>query len=216
MAETIEIASPDGATFGGYLVVPARTPIPGLVLLQEIFGVNESMRRAAVTFCGAGYVTLAPDLFWRIEPSIDLGYDEADWTQARAHLAAFDVDKGIGDIGAAVETLKGHPACNGTVAVLGFCLGGKLAYLSAARLEVAAAVAFYGVRIHEMLDEADRITCPVQFHFGEQDKAVPMETVAPIRDAFAGRRDVEFHVYPEAGHGFFSRLLTSWMEARSG
>ena len=205
MGDYIDIAAADGGSFKGYLASSDAPPRPGIVLIQEIFGVNEAMRRAADTFSGAGYNVLVPDLFWRMEPGIELGYNEADFAKARDYMGRFDVDQGIKDIGTAAETLRGQESCDGKIAALGFCLGGRLAYLSAARLDIDAAVSFYGVRIHEHLDEAGNVSCPMLLHFAELDQSVPIETVGPIRDAFTGRRDVEIHIYPGAGHGFFNR-----------
>lgn len=210
--EWIDIAAPDGGTFGGYLAAPEGRPGPGVVLIQEIFGVNNAMRDKANHFAAQGYPALVPDLFWRLEPRLDLGYSEAEFARAREFLGRFDVDAGVGDIGAAVAAMRALPSCSGKVAVIGFCLGGRMAYLSAARLEVDAAVSYYGGRTHEYLDEATNVRSPILFHFGEEDGSIPPDQVAKIRDAFAGRRDAEFHVYPGAGHAFSNHDRNSYHE----
>src|SRR5262245_33874743 len=157
---SVPIAAPGGGAFSGYLAVPGQGRGPGLILLQEIFGVNAPLRAAADLFAEEGYVVLAPDLFWRIEPGIDLADDPAGLQKAFGYRSQFDVDQGVRDVGAAVEALKNRPECTGQVAAVGFCLGGLLAYLTAARLPVDAAVAFYGGRIDEHLAEAANIRCP--------------------------------------------------------
>ena len=128
----IEIATGDGATMAAYLALPASGSGAGLVLLQEIFGVNQSLRETADLFAEEGYVTIVPDLFWRIEPGVDLGYSEAEFGRAIELMGKFDLDQGIEDIGATLRALRAMVACTGKAGCIGFCLGGKLAYLTAA------------------------------------------------------------------------------------
>ncbi len=202
--EIITIAAPEGGgAFNAYLSVPERGSGPGIVLLQEIFGVNRHIRDVADLYAEEGYVVLAPDLFWRIEPGVDLGYTEADRERALRLRERFDVNRGVGDITATVEALRRRPECaGGRVGALGFCLGGRLAYLAAARSGVDCAVSYYGVGIEHALDEADRITCPMVLHFGSEDSRVPMAAVEQIRTTLGGRDEVGIHVYPGADHGF--------------
>src|SRR6202165_2276613 len=134
----IDIAAADGGTFKGYLTVPASGSGPGILLLQEIFGVNSSMREVADYYAEEGYVVLAPDLFWRIKPGIELGYSDEDFKTALDYYGRFDAAQAIRDAGDALKTLRANAACNGKAGALGFCLGGKLAYLAAARLPVDA------------------------------------------------------------------------------
>jgi carboxymethylenebutenolidase len=197
----IDIAVADGA-FRAYLAVPEGGSGPGIVLLQEIFGVNASMRDIADAYAEEGYVVLCPDLFWRLAPGIELGQSEAEREKAFALYQKFDAEKGITDITATVEALRGRAECVGKLAALGFCLGGKLAYLAAARSGVDCAVCYYGVGIEAALDLAPAIACPMVMHFAEKDEHVPMAAVESIKAAFAGRPDVEIFVYPGVGHGF--------------
>ncbi len=141
-SRTIEITAADGGTFSGYLAVPEGGSGPGLILGQEIFGINKTMRETADSFAEEGYVVLAPDLFWRLEPGIELGYGEADFTKAFGYFERFDVDQAIDDIGASITALKALDECTGGVGFMGFCLGGKLAFLTAARQDVAVAISF--------------------------------------------------------------------------
>jgi carboxymethylenebutenolidase len=200
---TIDIPTPDGKRFTGYLSIPAQGSGPGLVMLQEIFGVNATMRAGADLFAEEGYTVLVPDLFWRLQPNIELGYDAPNMQKALGYLRQFDKNQGVADIGAAIQTLKAQPQCTGPVAAIGFCLGGALAYLSAARLPVAAAISFYGGGIDQHLDEAGKIRCPLIMHFAEKDDHIPMTVVQKVRAAFAGRSDVAIYTYPDVVHGFY-------------
>ncbi len=122
------------------------------MLCQEIFGINDYVREVADLYAEEGYVVLAPDLFWRMEPGVDLGYSPEDWQRAFGFFQKFDIDAGVADVTASVKALRAHPACTGKVGALGFCLGGKLAYLAAAHSGVDAAVGYYGVGIEGALD----------------------------------------------------------------
>lgn len=206
--KSITIAAADGGEFSGYLAVPESGSGPGIVLLQEIFGVNAAMRATADYFAEEGYVVLVPDLFWRIKPGIDLGYDEKSFQEAFGYYGEFDVDQGVADTGDAIKALRARGECTGKVAALGFCLGGKLAYLTAARHDVAAAISMYGVAIHDHLDEKDDIECPMALHYGGADEHVPMEGIEQIQKAFADREDVDIYVYPEVGHAFYNPART--------
>lgn len=198
----ISIKASDGGEFSGYLALPEGGSGPGLVIAQEIFGVNKVMRLIADRFAEEGYLALVPDLFWRIEPDIDLGYSEEDWERAFELFNTFDVDKGIADMGAALEALAALPECTGGPGVLGYCLGGKLAYLTACRHAPKAAVGYYGVGIDEHLDESDAIDCPTVLHFAGEDKFVPPEAIAKIERHFADNPRVKIYVYPGVDHAF--------------
>ena len=196
----IEIAAGDGGKFRGYLTLPAGGKGPGIVLCQEIFGINAYVREVADYYAEEGYVVLAPDLFWRLDKDVDLGYTEADWKKAFDYFQRFDVDKGVQDITAAVKALRARPEVTGKIGALGFCLGGKLAYLAAARSGVDVAVGYYGVGIEGSLNEPPK--CPMVLHFAEKDKFVPAEAVQKIKDALKDRHDVEIYVYPGQDHAF--------------
>src|SRR5260370_20431372 len=169
----IDIAAADGGTFKGYLTVPASGSGPGILLLQEIFGVNKSMREVADHYAEEGYVVLAPDLFWRMEPGVELGYTEADFGKAMGYYQRFDANQSIRDAADALKVLRARPECKSKVGALGFCLGGKLAYLAAARTDVDCAVSYYGVGIEADLAEAHNINGPIVFHFADLDRLAP-------------------------------------------
>ena len=187
--------------FDGYLALPPSGRGPGLVLWQEIFGVNAHIRAVARQYALDGFTVLAPDIFWRHAPRVELGYEGADRERALALMQGYSAPDALADIGAAVQSLRQHAAVSGRVGSLGYCMGGRLAYLAAATAGVDAAVAFYGGGIHTQLDRAAAITCPVQFHYAERDDHIPPQAVDSVRAAMAGK-GAEVLVYPGAMHGF--------------
>ncbi|MDA0831025.1 MAG: dienelactone hydrolase family protein [Proteobacteria bacterium] len=198
----IEIEANDGASFSGYLSTPRGGKGPGIVLCQEIFGVNPYIQSVADYYAEEGYVVLAPDLFWRITPGIQLGYTEKDFERAFQLFGQFDTDQGMNDISASVKTLRSRPEVVGKVGALGFCLGGRLAYLAAARSDVDCAVAYYGVTIDEYLNEASNINVPMALHFAENDQFAPMASVNNIQAALKDHVETEIFIYPGVYHGF--------------
>lgn len=200
----ITIASADGSgSFGAYLSLPVRGSGPGLVLAQEIFGVNATMRELADYYAEEGYVVLVPDLFWRQEPGIQLGYTPEDWQRAFALYQGFDVDRGMADLQSAITALRGRSEVQGAkVGVVGYCLGGKLAYLAACRTDCDVAVGYYGVGIEDALDESGRIRRPLALHIAELDKFCPPPARERILRTLGGKPGVELHVYPGADHAF--------------
>jgi carboxymethylenebutenolidase len=198
----ITVKAKDGGSFKAYLATPDKGSGPGIVLLQEIFGINAYIRGVADYYAEEGYVVLAPDLFWRIEPGIELGFTDEDRTRAFAYREKFDVDKSVDDIAATIAALKGLPEFKGKVGAIGFCLGGLLAYLSASRLGVDCAVSYYGVGIEKVANEAGKIKCPMTLHIAEKDKWTPPPVVNAIKGAFEGRPEVEIYVYPGVDHAF--------------
>ena len=188
--------------FGGYLALPPAGRGPGLVLFQEIFGVNEHIRAVAEQYALDGFVVLAPDTFWRQAPQVELGYEGDDRAQAIKLMQGYAGPEALADISASVTTLRARPEVAGAkVGAFGYCMGGRLAYLAAATAGVDAAVAFYGGGIQGQLDRAAAIACPTQFHYAEHDDNIPLTAVDSVRAAMAGKA-AEFHVYPGAHHGF--------------
>jgi carboxymethylenebutenolidase len=209
MARSSEILVPaaDGSgSFGAYLSLPAGGSGPGLVLAQEIFGVNRTMRDLADEFAEEGYVVLVPDLFWRQQPGVQLGSTPEDWQRAFALYQGFDVDKGVLDLQSAITALRSRAEVQGgQVGVVGWCLGGKLAYLAACRTDCDVAVGYYGVGIESALDESERIRCPLTLHIAELDKFCPPQAREQILATLRGRPGVELHVYPGVDHAFARR-----------
>ena len=199
----VTITAADGGEFDAYMTKPAAGSGPGLVLLQEIFGINPYLRDMAQNFADEGYVVLVPDLFWRMQPGIVLGYNEEDFGQAFEYYQRFDVDQGIKDVADTIAALRAMPECStGKVGALGYCLGGNLAYLTAARTDVDCSISYYGVAIEQSLSEAGNISCPMVMHFAAQDGFVPPQAVAQITDVFADRDDIEIYNYPGVDHAF--------------
>jgi len=200
-AREITIAAADGGEFMGYLATPAAGTGPGVVVIQEIFGVNAVMRGITDRMAEAGFVALCPDIFWRQEPGIQLtDQTEAEWARAFELFQGFDLDLGVDDLAATIETLRGLEGCNGKVGAMGFCLGGRLAYLTATRTKADAAVGYYGVYLHEHLGET--INAPLMLHVACEDEFVPKEAQAQVHAALDGHAKVTIHDYEGQNHAF--------------
>jgi carboxymethylenebutenolidase len=212
MSEWIEIIK-GAVPFRGYLSLPKSGSGPGLILLQEIFGVNAYMRQMADLFAAEGYVALVPDLFWRMKPGVDLDYSQRE--EAVSFMKRFDAVRALDDISSAVAELKAHPATSGTVGALGYCLGGKLVLESACRDDIACAVSYYGVGIDTIADKAAQARTPMLLHFAELDNYNPPATVEKIRGVLSARTDVETYVYPGADHGFNSQARQAFHQNAS-
>jgi carboxymethylenebutenolidase len=199
----ITINSFDGGEFDAYIAQPKSGYGPGIVILQEIFGVNQHMRAVADWYAEHGFVALCPDLFWRQERGIQLtDKTEAEWQKAFALYQGLDEAKAADDSAAAVELLRKHPACTGKVGALGFCLGGNLAYLLAVRYQPDAAVGYYGVSIEKSLDEAKNLRSPLLLHIAGKDKYCPPEAQALIHKALDRNPLVSLHDYADQDHAF--------------
>jgi len=200
--QTVTINGKDGA-FSGYLANPGSGRGPGLVVIQEIFGVNQVMRDIADGMASRGYYALVPDLFWRLEPGVQLtDKSDADWKKAFDLLGRFNIDKGVEDIQAAIDHLRAMPGCTGKVGALGYCLGGQLAYLTAARTNSDASVGYYGINIQSRLNEADKIKHPLMLHIAEADEYVPPEAQAKIEASLKPNPHVTLYRYPQMNHAF--------------
>jgi len=198
----VQVPSSDGNKFDAYLSMPEDAHGPGIVMIPEIFGINDGLRRCADLFAGQGYIVLVPDIFWRLERNVELDYGEEGYKKAFALHHAFDYEQGVTDMNDAIEWLREQPFCKGGICATGFCLGGTMAYLAAARCNIAAAAAYYGTRIQNFLDDAANIDRPLLLHFGSDDHTTPPEIRAPILNAVAGNSCVQSFVYEKAGHAF--------------
>jgi len=205
-ARWIDIKAHDGGSFKGYLSLPHHADEgvkgPGIVLIQEIFGVNSHIRGVADQYASDGYTVLAPDMFWRMQPMVDVGYGPEDMQKGMGYMQKMDFAAAVMDLAATVAALRGLQECTGKVASIGFCMGGMLSYLCAANAGVDAAVCYYGGGIHTKLDEAAKIKCPILFHFAGEDSYIPAEAVESVKKTFAGREGVRIDVYPGVNHGF--------------
>ena len=202
MGERISITTPAGA-LQAYVARPARSPAPAVVVIQEIFGVNAVMRKMTDDLAAQGYLAICPDLFWRIEPGIDItDQSEAEWKRAFELFNAFDVDAGVKDIAATIDQVRQDPGCSGKVGAVGFCLGGLLAFLTATRTDVDAAVSYYGVGIDARVVEAEKLSRPLLLHIAEEDGFVPKAAQAVILQALKNHPLIEIHTYPGRDHAF--------------
>jgi carboxymethylenebutenolidase len=182
---------------------PAAECAPAIVVIQEIFGVNAVMRQITDNFARRGYLAICPDLFWRIQPGVDItDRSEAEWKKAFALYNAFDVDLGVADIAAAIDHIRGDAACSGSVGAVGFCLGGLLAFLAAARTDADASVSYYGVGIQDHTGEAAKIRKPLLLHIAEEDEFTPKAAQAQIRLALGSRPSIEIFTYRGRNHAF--------------
>ena len=207
MAKTIAIQASDGGSFTGYLAEPAAGAnggkSPGILVIQEIFGVNKVMRDICDDLAKQGYVALCPDLFWRQEPGVDItDKSKAEWDKAFQLFGGFDLDKGIEDLKASLAVLRRQPGCNGKAGTVGYCLGGRLAYLMACRSDVDAATGYYGVMLQDHLDEAKNIGKPLLLHCATEDKFVPKDAQEKIRAALKDHPQITLHEYQGNDHAF--------------
>jgi len=202
MGERVTIGTADG-TFSAYVTRPAKSPAPAVVVIQEIFGVNQVMRDITDGLAAQGYLAICPDLFWRIEPGIDItDRSEAEWKRAFELFNAFDVEAGVGDIAATIDHIRGDAGCNGKVGAVGYCLGGQLAFLTATRTDADASVSYYGVGLENRVAEAEKLTHPLLMHIAEEDQFVPKAAQAVILAALKDHPQVEVHTYPGCDHAF--------------
>jgi carboxymethylenebutenolidase len=199
----LTIRAADGGSFSGYLATPKSGKGPGILVIQEIFGVNKVMRDIADGFAAQGYAALCPDLFWRQEPGIQItDKTEAEWARAFQLYQGFDEAKGVDDLKATLAHLRKLPACTGKVGAVGYCLGGKLAYLMATRSDAECSVGYYGVGIDKALGEAGKIARPLMLHIAEQDQFCPPEAQQAIKAALGRNPNVTIHSYPGVDHAF--------------
>jgi carboxymethylenebutenolidase len=202
MSERLSISTPAG-TFGAYVARPAAAKAPAVVVIQEIFGINAVMREVCDRLAGEGYLAVCPDLFWRLEPGVELtDQTQAEWNRAFDLMNRFDVDRGIEDIRAVVDQVRTGPGCSGKVGAVGYCLGGRLAYLTATRTDSDASVGYYGVGIENYLAEAERLAQPLMLHIASEDAYVPKDAQAMIIAALKDHPQVTIHTYPGCDHAF--------------
>jgi len=198
----VTIEGKDGS-FTVYAAVPEVTPAPGIVVAQEIFGVNQVMRDTCDWLATQGFVAVCPDLFWRIEPGIQItDKTDAEWKRAFELFGLFDVDKGIEDMKTTLAELRAHEVCNGKAGSVGYCLGGKLAYLMATRSDSDANVGYYGVGLGDLLGEAKSIGKPLMLHIAEKDRFSSAEEITKVTKTLAGNGNVKIHLYEGRDHAF--------------
>jgi carboxymethylenebutenolidase len=201
-SSSISISSHDGQQFDAYLSLPPTGRGPGLVIIQEIWGVNEHIKAVADQYAMDGYVVLAPDVFWRQQANVNLKYNEADTQKAFQLMTNLDEAHAVADLVSTANALRARPEVSGKLGAIGFCMGGLLSYQLAASGAVDAAVCYYGGGIQNHLDKAPKVQCPILFHYAALDGYIPATAVADVKKAFAGRANAQFHVYEGVDHGF--------------
>ena len=210
---TIHIQATDGSgQFAAHVVEPHdRKPAGAVVVIQEIFGVNEAMRQTCKWVADMGFLAICPDLFWRQEPGVDItDKSEAEWQKAFALMNGFDQDKGIEDLKATLAVARGHAQGNGKAGTMGFCLGGRLAFMMAARSDADVNVSYYGVGLDGLLGEVGAVKAPLLMHIAELDKFVPPPARAKILEAVTGKPGIQAWVYPGADHAFARPHGVTW------
>ncbi|HYZ33436.1 MAG TPA: dienelactone hydrolase family protein [Crenalkalicoccus sp.] len=212
MAET-RIAATDGkGEFTAYVARPKQTPAGVVVMIQEIFGVNATMRQLSDWVAEMRFIAICPDLFWRQEPGVQLDPDagQQQWDRAIALMNGMDQDKAVEDLKATVAHARKMEGANGKVATMGFCLGGRLAFMMATRSDTDANISYYGVGLEGLLGEAGNIKHPLMLHIAEKDRFVPPEAQAKILAALKGHPQVRVYVYPGVDHAFARMGGHSW------
>jgi carboxymethylenebutenolidase len=208
--KTIELARDGGRAYEAFVAAPAGGRKPAILILSEMFGLNEPMRDFARHYASRGHCALVPDLFWRTETPGGVGYDEQGFALAWARIKDFDIDTCAADMRLAAEALRREPSCNGKVAALGFCMGGRLAFVAAARSGLDAAIGLYGLNVSKHLHEAPAITVPVHLHYGDRDEHVPLPEIEAVAQGVAANPHIRIWRYPEAGHSFFNKVRPTY------
>jgi carboxymethylenebutenolidase len=201
---TTTITATDGSgSFAAFVVEPKTKPAGVVVLIQEIFGVNQAMRDIAAWVADLGFIALAPDLFWRIEPGIDItDKTDAEWKRAFELFQTFDQTKGIEDLKATVAAARAYPGGNGKVATMGYCLGGRLAFMMAEQSDADINVSYYGVGLDGLLGDLGKVAKPLLVHIADKDEFFPPEGRAAVVAATKGHGHAVSYIYPNADHAF--------------
>jgi carboxymethylenebutenolidase len=202
MGKTIELKAADGKEFSAYMALPEGDRGPGMIVIQEIFGVNSHIRDVVDLYAQLGFVTIAPDLFFRIKPGLDIGYTEASMQEGMSYYQKLDFDQAIEDLTTCVQALKAMPEVVAKVGSVGYCMGGQLSYRLATKNAVDAAVSYYGGGLEPYIEQASNLKTPLLMHFAEKDNYIPMSTVEEMTDALAEKRDTAVYLYPGVDHGF--------------
>ena len=202
MKDRIAIEGRDGA-FGAYVARPAVFPAPAVVVLHEVFGVNADIRKTCDELAGEGFIAVAPDLFWRQEPGVDLGVtSEPGWQHGLRLYQAYHRDAGVGDIRDTLDVVARLPDCTGKLAVQGYCFGALMTFLTAVRCHVDAAVAYHGADTEKYLGEVDNLSAPLLMHLGEEDEFISKAAQAQIKAALADKPNAIVYSYPGQRHAF--------------
>jgi carboxymethylenebutenolidase len=205
-SEAAVIATEGTRAFEGHFARPLAGAGPGLLIFSEMWGVAAKKREMADDYARQGWCAMAPNMFWRSEFTGVVPFDQAD--KAWQRLQAFDFDQSAEDSRTAAAWLRRQPQCNGKIAAIGFCMGGRIAFLAASRAGVDAAIGLYALGIAKHLDEVRNVGVPLQLHYGLSDEHIPKSEIDLVAAAATGNPNIEIQLYPGAGHGFFNRTFS--------
>ncbi|MDE2423645.1 MAG: dienelactone hydrolase family protein [Betaproteobacteria bacterium] len=198
----LEIEKEDRSTFSGYLSLPPTGKGPGILLIQEIFGVNEHIQQVADQYAMDGFVVFAPDVFWRQEEKIQLAYDESGFKKGLDFYAKCDTEKATQDLVTAANFLRKREEVVNSIASVGYCMGGLLSYMVGAKEAVDAAVCYYPGGIDKQVNAAHQVNIPLLFHFAEKDHYIDEKAVKVVSKVFSKKADAWVLTYPNVDHGF--------------
>jgi carboxymethylenebutenolidase len=202
MQQDLKIKTTDG-TFNAYVAAPTTTPAPVIIVIQEIFGVNDGIRKIANELAKQGFIAVCPDLFWRFEPGLQLSdHKKSDWEKGFGFYKRYDFDLGVKDIEATITAARTLPGSNGKVGVMGFCLGGLMTFLTAARTDLDAAVEYYGGETQKYVSEGKKIKKPFLMHLAGEDEFMDKPAQALINKELSGNPHIKIHTYPGRNHAF--------------
>jgi carboxymethylenebutenolidase len=201
-SENTTIPSSDGGSIPTYIATPESSSGPGVVIIPSIMGVASDIVDWSNKLAAEGFVVSATDPFWRDDDAGNLEGKEDARDRGFARMGRVDQNQNVSDLETLLNDLKSRPECNGKVAVMGFCFGGLYAFLGASRLGIDAGIAFHSGKISQLLGEAGNVTCPLSYHWGDEDAASPMDEIEKVQEVFAGMKDAEVTVYPGGKHGF--------------
>lgn len=213
ISETVELARSGERKFEGHLVRPNNGRAPGLLMLPEMFGINEPLREMAASFAQKGYTVLVPNVFWRCDTPGALAYEGEEREIAWVRLRDFDFTTIGGDLKTATEWLRASPYTNGKVGALGFCMGGRLAVIAAIDAKVDVAISLYALGLTHHLNQTSEVHCPVQLHYGLEDRHVPRSEIEAVEAATAGHPQIRVLTYAGAGHSFFNPVRPTYNAA---
>jgi carboxymethylenebutenolidase len=210
ISATVDLATADGRTFDAYLVRPAAGPAPGLLMLPEMYGINEPLREMAASFARKNFAVLVPNVFWRCDAPGALAYDGEERDIAWARLRGFDFATVGLDLKTAADWLKASAFCTGKVGAIGFCMGGRLAVIAAIHAKVDVAISLYALGLTHHLADAGKMSCPIQLHYGLNDRHIPVSEIEAVDAAMKGHPNINLFTYPNAGHSFFNPVRPTY------
>ena len=202
MGQDIKLKTHGGEEFAAYWALPEEGRGPGLLVIQEIFGVNKHIREVVDLYAKLGFVALAPDIFFRIKPGLDIGYSAKEMQEGMGYYQKLDFDQAVEDLYGVVQSMRAMPEVVAKVGSIGYCMGGQLSFRLAVKNLVDAGVAYYGGGVEPFIDQVENLRTPLIMHFAERDNHIHMSTVEKVQEALISKRSAAVYVYEGADHGF--------------